>query len=217
MSTIRVNCIDQTLRLTNTPVIASGGVDEDRVIFTFCEQWNGFGKTAVFYTDRDVCYRVLDENDSCVVPAAALSEKGILHISVFGCNAAGVVRTSEVLRYEVREGAVVNVTEPEPDVYEQILAGYSESITLLKGMGPLTQVKCVTAVLPAAGWADYAQTIAVDGATADNIKVISATQASCAEYGSCMVAASTEGAGVLTFVCETMPIRDLTVNILMLG
>ena len=141
MSIIKASCTDQTLRLTNTPVIASGGVNEDTIKFEFCELWNGFVKTAVFYNDRSVSYQVLDMYDTCVVPAAALSEKGALHISVFGFNAEGVVRTSEVLRYEVVEGAVVSIPEPEASVYEQIMAQYSEAMTLLKDAAAITAVK----------------------------------------------------------------------------
>lgn len=141
MSIIKASCTDQTLRLTNTPVIASGGVNEDYITFEFCSLWNGFAKTAVFYNDRSVSYQVLDMQDSCVVPAAALSEKGALHISVFGFNAEGVIRTSEVLRYEVVEGAVVAIPEPEDTVYEQIMAQYAEAMALLKDATGVTAVK----------------------------------------------------------------------------
>ena len=141
MSTIMASCTDQTLRLTNTPVIASGGVNEDYITFEFCDLWNGFAKTAVFYKDRDVSYQVLDLQDTCVVPAAALSEKGALYISVFGFNAEGVVRTSEVLRYEVKEGAVVSAPEPEATVYEQIMVQYAEAMALLKDTAAITAVK----------------------------------------------------------------------------
>lgn len=141
MSTIMASCVDQTLRLTNTPVIASGGVNEDYITFEFCSLWDGFAKTAVFYNDRSVSYQVLDLQDTCVVPAAALSEKGALHISVFGFNAEGVIRTSEVLRYEVVEGAVVSIPEPEASVYEQIMAQYAEAMALLKDAAVITAVK----------------------------------------------------------------------------
>lgn len=141
MSTIMASCTDQTLRLTNTPVIASGGVNEDYITFEFCSQWDGFAKTAVFYNDRSVSYKVLDLYNTCVVPAVALSEKGALHISVFGFNAEGTIRTSEVLRYEVVEGAVISVDEPEATVYEQIMAQYAEAMELLSEAAGVTAVK----------------------------------------------------------------------------
>ena len=141
MSTIMASCTDQTLRLTNTPVIASGGVNENFITFEFCSQWDGYAKTAVFYNDRSVSYQVLDLQDTCVVPAMALSEKGALHISVFGFNADGNIRTSEVLRYEVVEGAVVAIPEPETSVYEQIMTQYAEAMVLLKDAALVTAVK----------------------------------------------------------------------------
>ena len=141
MSIIKASCTDQTLRLTNTPVIASGGVNENFITFEFCSQWDGYAKTAVFYNDRSVSYQVLDLQDTCVVPALALSEKGALHISVFGFNAEGVIRTSEVLRYEVVEGAVVSIPEPEASVYEQIMAQYAEAMAMLKDAAAITAVK----------------------------------------------------------------------------
>ena len=176
MSTIMASCTDQTLRLTNTPVIASGGVNEDFITFEFCNQWDGFAKTAVFYNDRSVSYQVLDLQDTCVVPAAALSEKGALHISVFGFNAEGVIRTSEVLRYEVVEGAVVAIPEPEASVYEQIMAQYAEAMTLLRDAALITAVKYdVTQELTDAQKRTARENIGagtgtvktVDGATAD--------------------------------------------------
>lgn len=119
MSIIQASCIDQTLTLTNTPVIASGGVGEDFVEFSFCPLWDGYFKTAVFYNSRGVSYSVLDTADTCVVPAQALQVPGNLYISVFGIK-DGVTRTSEVLPYQIVEGAITSVDAPDPDVYQQI-------------------------------------------------------------------------------------------------
>lgn len=121
MSIIKASCIDQTLTLTNTPVIASGGVGEDFVEFSFCPLWDGYVKTGVFYNSRGVSYAVLDTEDTCVVPAQALQVPGNLFISVFGIN-GDVTRTSEVLQYQIVEGAITAVDDPDPDVYEQIAA-----------------------------------------------------------------------------------------------
>lgn len=123
MSTINVNCIDQTLTITNAPVIAAGGVNEDFISFTFSNQWNGYDKTAVFYRGKAIFYSII-QNNQCVIPAGALSEKGMLYISVFGKNGFAT-RTSEVMPYEIVDGAITVVPEPPENVYDQIRASIS--------------------------------------------------------------------------------------------
>ena len=125
MSIIKASCVDQTLRLTNTPVIASGGVGEDFVEFSFCPLWDGYIKTGVFYNNRGVFYAHLDKDDTCVVPCQALEFPGNLFIAVFGYK-DGVTRTSEVLQYQIAEGAITAVPDPDPDVYEQIMEEFAD-------------------------------------------------------------------------------------------
>ena len=120
MSDIKIKCVDQTLTFVNAPVIASGGVIEDRVVFDFCPLWNGYVKTAVFYRDKtEVFYKLLEADDSCDIPAEVLASSGIVYIGVFGVKDESR-RTSELLAYSIREGAVLNIA-PTVDVYAQIL------------------------------------------------------------------------------------------------
>ena len=121
MSDIKIKCVDQTLTFVNAPVIASGGVIEDRVVFDFCPLWNGYVKTAVFYRDKtEVFYKLLEADDSCDIPAEVLASSGIVYIGVFGVKDESR-RTSELLAYSIREGAVLNIAAPTVDVYAQIL------------------------------------------------------------------------------------------------
>lgn len=126
---IQVKCIDQTLTLINSPVIASGGLNENKLKCDFCEKWNGFSKTAVFYQDKkNVYYSVLDENDTCTIPKEATASKGTMFFGIFGSK-GDVTRTSEILRYKIDEGAItedLKPTDPTPDIYEQILAKLQE-------------------------------------------------------------------------------------------
>lgn len=126
MSTIQVSCIDQVLTMTNTPVIASGGIKEDRVAFTFCPMWDGFYKTAVFWRTEDEVYnQVLDDTNSCDIPPEVLGTEGVLYFGVFGVNDAEAQRTSEVLRYTIERGAITDggkPSDPTPDIYTQLLA-----------------------------------------------------------------------------------------------
>lgn len=124
MSVIKISCIDQVLTLTNAPVIASGGVREDFVQFTFCERWNGFEKTAVFVRDAEVYIERIDASGQCPVPYDVLAEAGRFRIGVFGINAEEVRRTTVYLEYTIQEGAVTSVADPEDpaSIYEQVLA-----------------------------------------------------------------------------------------------
>ena len=129
MSTIiKVRCTDQVLTFENTPVIASGGLEEDFVSFEFCSKWDGLVKTAVFWRSEKEAYHVLlDEADSCLIPREVLAVEGVIYFGVFGVNEAGKQRTSEVLRYNVAKGAITEGTKPSdptPDIYTQILAEF---------------------------------------------------------------------------------------------
>lgn len=121
---IKVRCIDQALIPTVAPTIAAGGVLEDKVIFDFCPLWDGFIKTAVFWLDKGEPYEAaLDAENSCVIPFEALTNAGHMFFGVYGINADGVKRTSEVIKYKIVQGAIEGVEhgEPTPDLYEQLL------------------------------------------------------------------------------------------------
>lgn len=126
MSTIKVVCIDQTLAFNNTPVITSGGLNEDFVSFTFCALWSGFTRTAVFWrSEKEVYHQTLDAEDRCQIPPEVTGEDGVIYFGVFGVNAKGVQRTSEVLNYRIHKGAITTGTKPSdptPDIYTQIMA-----------------------------------------------------------------------------------------------
>lgn len=125
MTQIYINCTDQVLNATARPHIASGGVNEDRIQFTFCDLWAGYIKTAVFYREEDEVYHVLlDENDTSIIPHEVLKDPGVLHVGVFGIK-DNVTRTSFMLRYLVGEGAITEATavsDPTPDIYAQIMS-----------------------------------------------------------------------------------------------
>lgn len=127
---IRIQCADQVLHLVETPVIASGGYNEDKVIFDFCSLWDNFTKTAVFYIKKDAVYNMLlDDENSCIVPSEVIQSPGKFFVGVYGVNSNGVTRTSEVAKYQVSQGAIVTDPEPSeitPNIYEQILARLNE-------------------------------------------------------------------------------------------
>lgn len=123
---IQIQCIDQVLTITNEPIVASGGVNEDTVTFDFCPLWDGLVKTATFYTDKEPedIYEVVLSEDSCVIPHEVLSDEGVLNIGVRGMSDDVVIRTTATIKYKIIKGAPrgTNVPEePTPDVYQQIL------------------------------------------------------------------------------------------------
>lgn len=134
MSIIKVNCVDQTLVFENTPVIASGGLEENFVQFSFCSQWDGFTKTAVFWrSESEVFHNLLDEENSCQVAPEVTASDGIIYFGVFGVDSAGRQRTSEVLTYRIVKGAITEGTvpsDPTPDIYTQLLTKYQEMVEI---------------------------------------------------------------------------------------
>lgn len=122
---IKVSCIDQVLKITDAPIVASGGLSEVRVVFDFCDKWKGFAKTATFYRDiENVYYSVLDENNTCVVPWEVCYESGTFFFGVFG-EKENTRRTSVTVRYKVKDGAItaeMTPSDPTPEVYDQIMA-----------------------------------------------------------------------------------------------
>lgn len=121
---IKAQVEDQNLIITNLPKLASGGYNETVVEFTFGPLWDGFTKTAVFYTDKSRVYYIFIEDDKAVVPHEVLANEGILHFGVFGYS-TDQARTTEVVRLAVVEGAITDTTaihlDPTPDVYQQMV------------------------------------------------------------------------------------------------
>ena len=122
---ITAHVTDQTLQLTNTPKLASGGVDEVQVEFSFCDLWAGATKkTAVFYRDVAAVYHVDLENDACIAPWEVFATKGKVFMGVFAEYTNGTTRTSEVLALSVDQGAITTQNAPAqaPDIYAALEA-----------------------------------------------------------------------------------------------
>lgn len=116
-------CSDQSVIVTTAPAVASGGINSTVLAIEFSPHWDGFEKTAVFYRSEDSVYHVLMEDDSCIIPGEVLAEAGSFCFGVMGVRGEEV-RTSDVVRYNVRKGAVTEstaVSEPAPDIYSQLL------------------------------------------------------------------------------------------------
>ena len=129
MSEIKVKVIDQSMIFTNAPVIASGGVSEDRVVFEFADTtWDGYTKTAMFFNNKNEGYAALMTNDVATVPAEAMASEGYMSFGLIGVK-GDARRTSEVLRCNIVRGANTVITPaPNLDIYTQILNAISGTV-----------------------------------------------------------------------------------------
>lgn len=120
---VNVQVRDQALQV-NAPKLSSGGVNEIKMVFSFCPLWDGFVKTAVFYRDPETVYHVLITGDNtCIVPHEVTDDAGAFYFGVFGTK-DDVVRTTEVLALNLLQGPPLEGTTPEeptPDIYRQLL------------------------------------------------------------------------------------------------
>ena len=77
MAQIKLLLEKQLLTIQNMEIIASGDSNFDSCKFSFDEAWVGFTKTGVFYQDKaNVQYAVLANDDTCMIPAAAMAKIG---------------------------------------------------------------------------------------------------------------------------------------------
>lgn len=139
MSTIiKLRCVDQVLAFETTPLIASGGQQEDFIQVSFCPLWDGTVKTAVFWRTEDDVYHVpLDETGACVIPPEVLTDEGAFFFGVFGVYANGKQRTTEALRYNVAKGAITVGTKPSdptPDLYTSVMAMAQQMVAAAEDM-----------------------------------------------------------------------------------
>lgn len=74
-----------------------------------------------------------------------------------------------------------------------------------------------TAALTIAGWSDNTQTVSVTGVTANSILTVTYAPASHDAWLDAGVYCSAQGAGTLTFTCESVPSAALTANIVILA
>lgn len=74
----------------------------------------------------------------------------------------------------------------------------------------------VTVSLTVAGWTNNEQTVSVAGVTASNKVFVSPTPTSYLNYANAQIRATAQGAGTLTFTCETVPENAVGVNVVIL-
>ena len=132
MTTIGLTATDQSLTVAVNPKITSGDVNTVDVQVEFSEDWNGYAKSAVFFTsiNPNAIYEIVMTNNRCIVPAEVLEKSCILSIGVRGVNSNdNAIKTTSLVKYKITEGTpagTVSEIEPTPDVYQQLLTAYGK-------------------------------------------------------------------------------------------
>jgi hypothetical protein len=73
-----------------------------------------------------------------------------------------------------------------------------------------------TASLVVANWSNNSQTVNVTGVTANNNVIVAPAPASQANYTAAGIICTAQGAGTLTFTCQSVPSSAITVNVLII-
>lgn len=127
-SQITARVTDQTIQLVNSPLLASGSEGVLQVKCSFDELWSGYGKTAVFYRNKEQVFHVVMTDGAATVPHEVIDEEGFFYFGVMGV--AENTRTTEVVCLELKQGAITLATaetqEPTPNIYEQLLASFGK-------------------------------------------------------------------------------------------
>ena len=80
--------------------------------------------------------------------------------------------------------------------------------------GPVVPTTMPT--LAVADWSSNTQTVNVTGVTASNIVFVSPAPASASDYAAAGIVCTAQGAGTLTFTCDTVPSNAITVNVIIM-
>lgn len=132
MTKILLDCTDQNLIVTEAPVIASGGINDNMLVISFSAEWSSLAKSAIFFTSKyKTVYEAVLTNGECTIPAEVLTEPATLYIGVRGVNSDGViVKTSTLVKFKIVPGAPPadgTTVEPTANVYQQILTAYGKT------------------------------------------------------------------------------------------
>ncbi len=132
MTKIYLVASDQTLTATQQPKVAAGNKKSVTLHVDFSSHWNGYGKSAVFYTEKSKTpYECPLSDGECNVPVEVLANPGMVFIGVRGVNSDdNSVKVAALVRYKIVDGAPEGegtTVEPTPNVYQQLLTAYGKT------------------------------------------------------------------------------------------
>ena len=130
MATLQLKAQGSLLTL-DEPInhLVSTQVDYDQFDIAFSSEWQGYTKTAVFYSEPENKQLLqLTGNGPWFIPSTALQDASVLYVGVYGVDGDGKVLPTNFVYQRVAAGAFTDgetVGEPTPDVYTQLLAAYA--------------------------------------------------------------------------------------------
>ena len=129
MVTLKATVEGERLTLMNSPVLASGTVMSFQLELEFDDEWEGYGKIALFWDADDEVYLAQVIDGHATIPHEALTDKGKISFGVYGTKGAQRIVTAKVT-YNVADGAYSSVAtesvEPTPDLLAQIEAALGQ-------------------------------------------------------------------------------------------
>jgi hypothetical protein len=129
-TTINATISDQSMQLSNLPLLASGSKGVLRIACTFCEKWTGLERVGVFYRNKENVYHVPFDGDEVTAPKEVLVDAGGFYFGIMGIGSGEVIRTTEAVKVILVQGAVTassaTAEEPAPDLYSQLLASWAK-------------------------------------------------------------------------------------------
>ena len=133
MTTIGLLANGQSLTVELNPTVSSGGCNTVEVHVDFRDDWDGFSKSAVFFTslNKNAIYEIVMTDGKCIVPAEVMKKECMLFIGIRGVNSNNnEVKTTSLVKYKISEGTPSGTgipVEPTPDVYQQLLTAYEKT------------------------------------------------------------------------------------------
>lgn len=140
MTKIYAVASDQVLTATILPKVACNNRNTVKLHVDFDSAWDGYAKSAVFYTSVDPTrYEVVLLSNECTIPHEVLAERGTLYIGVKGVTSNGSIKTSTLIGYQLLPGTPsMVVSDPTPDVYQQLLVAQSVESARIDSFTKLT-------------------------------------------------------------------------------
>lgn len=136
MTTIYAITNDQVLSATILPKVTCNNQNTVRLHVDFDKSWDGYAKSAVFYTSIDPTpyEKVLSSVGECNIPPEVLARAGHLYIGVKGLDSGtSQVKSSTMLCFKILPGTPsMVVSDPTQNVYAQILTAYNDTSDALK-------------------------------------------------------------------------------------
>lgn len=123
---MKIQVVNQRLYL-EPPETAEGTREYLRAEFSFSEEWDGMTKTAFFRGADGENHPKLLEDDTCTVPAEALTAPGRVGVSVSGTLGETII-TTDIKSFTVPATLSGGTpSDPEPTVWQQILDKVDET------------------------------------------------------------------------------------------